>query len=183
MHKGSLDGFPSTRGGFRESELEERLLRDGLRTTGLDRRATTSPTSPTGRHVPRSTARKAFDTALRIVVLFGCGLAYGALIARLHDDRHVAPVRMDNPDRGGWKYLAFWGAASVALGLVLPWVDSVGIESDSQMPVKGATTSALQTSGLNAVEWNDVVRSVGAFVGVAYAIVRIKLLHDLRLYR
>jgi hypothetical protein len=174
MHRGSLDGYPSARGGFRESDLDERLLRDSLRTSGLERRATTSPTSPTGHHAPRSATSIALSTALRALILFSCGLAYGALVAHLHDGHHVAPVKMEGLNREGWRYLAFWGAASVALGLLLPLVDSVGIGQHGQEPVEGTTSSTARGSGLNAVEWNDVVRSVGAFIGVAYAIVRIQ---------
>jgi hypothetical protein len=176
LHRGSLDGYPSARGGFREGELDERLLRDSLRTSGLDRRGSAglSPTHTVGgHHVPRSTASVVLDTALRVVILFVCGLAYGALVAHLHDDRHVAPVRMEGLDLERWRYLAFLGVASVVLGLVLPWVDGLGAEADSHIPVKSTARSTISTSALNAVEWNDVVRTMGAFIGVAYAIVRI----------
>jgi hypothetical protein len=78
---------------------------------------------------------------------------------------------MGGIDREGWRYLAFWGIASVVLGLVLPWIDQFGLEDNETQLVKGKVNAALPAAGLNSVEWNDVVRSVGAFIGVAYAIV------------
>ncbi|KIW01671.1 uncharacterized protein PV09_06854 [Verruconis gallopava] len=180
-YRGSLDGYPSQRGGFREGELDERLLRDSLRRSGLDARRESTTTTTTRRgsvgapsrgHPPRSAAGAALHAALRIAILFACGLAYGALVAHLHDHRQVVPVQMEGPDREGARYLVFWGVASVALGFVLPWVDGFAEEKLSGGTTKGLARAPppAPASGLNAVEWNDVVRSVGAFIGVAYAI-------------
>jgi len=175
LHRNSLNGYPSARGGFREADLQERLLRDSLRTSGLDTKreavlSPVSPLSPIAKQQPRSTAGSALGLALRIIVLFGCGLAYGSLVAHLHDDRRLSPIQMEGLNREGWRYLAFWGSASVVLGLMLPWVDGFGLEPDGKVPIKGKMSASLPAAGLNAVEWNDVVRSVGAFIGVAYAI-------------
>ena len=85
---------------------------------------------------------------------------------------------MEGLNREGWRYLAFWGSASVVLGLMLPWVDGFGLEPDGKVPIKGKMSASLPAAGLNAVEWNDVVRSVGAFIGVAYAIVCSRLCID-----
>lgn len=174
MHRGSLDGYPSARGGFREQDIQERLLRESLRTSGLDARrgSVESPVSPSGistRHVPRSTSGDAVRLGLRIIVLFGCGLAYGSLVAHLHDNRRVSPVQLEGLNREGWRYLAFWGTASVILGLMMPWVDSFGTVEEAKSPLKSKAT-ATSLPPITAVEWNDVVRSIGAFIGVAYAI-------------
>jgi hypothetical protein len=60
-------------------------------------------------------------------------------------------------------YLIFWGLAGIAMGNLLPWIDSC---SDKEKTM----------SALHAVEWSDVVRSIGAFVGIAFAIVSLESL-------
>jgi hypothetical protein len=124
--------------------------------------------------------------ALRTILLFVFGIAYGTIVTRLHDNRHVAPVRVEGFDRSGWRYLTFWGIAGVGLGSLLPWVDFLWedrLESEEVVDTKekkcstGADGVASETSdkadnGL-AADWNPAVRSVGAFVGIAFAIVSV----------
>jgi Insulin-induced protein (INSIG) len=124
--------------------------------------------------------------ALRVVLLFVFGIAYGTMVTHLHDNRHVAPVRIEGFDRSGWRYLTFWGIAGVGLGSLLPWVDFLwedklepeeAIDTKEKKNGMGATGGAGETpdetgNGL-AADWNPVVRSVGAFVGIAFAIVRV----------
>ena len=74
----------------------------------------------------------------------------------------------------------FWGVSGVALGSLLPWVDGLWEENfenrseerrdRSQSPE--AEKEELDSSGLFGADWTPVVRSVGAFVGIAFAIVR-----------
>jgi len=171
VHRGSIDGYPSPRGGgFRGSELDEKLLRGGLQNGVLSSRANASPTSPQQHYAPLSNSSLISRAVLRVVVLFSFGLAYGALVAHLHDDRNVAPVKMEGLNRESWRYLAFWGAASVAMGSLLPWIDATWVEDEHSAPSKRNPASPTRSSGLNAVEWNDVVRSIGAFIGIAFAI-------------
>ncbi|KAI9781407.1 MAG: hypothetical protein M1839_006001 [Geoglossum umbratile] len=120
---------------------------------------------------------------LRTILLFVFGIAYGTIVTRLHDNRHVAPVRVEGFDRSDWRYLTFWGIAGVGLGSLLPWVDFLWedrLESEEVVDTKekkcstGANGVASETSdkagnGL-AADWNPAVRSVGAFVGIAFAI-------------
>lgn len=82
-----------------------------------------------------------------------------------------------------WKYLVFWGVAGVGLGSLLPWIDGLweerrtGRRNGEQDNIQGAEKSGLKsTSGL-AADWNPVVRSIGVFVGIAFAIVSLFPVH------
>ncbi|KAE9986090.1 hypothetical protein BLS_000023 [Venturia inaequalis] len=144
MRNESIDGLSNYNGGPRVSEIEARLLgKPNGRTTSQAHRA------------PQSRVVLLLRTILRVVVLFGFGLAYGGLVAHLHDNRNVAPVRVEGLDRASWRYFLFWGVSGVGMGSLLPWIDG-----GNQKPA----------AGINIGQWNEVVRSVGAFVGVAFAI-------------
>lgn len=85
--------------------------------------------------------------ALRVLSLFVFGVAYGMVVTHLHNT--VASTTVD-------RYYIQWGLAGVALGSLLPWLDGDVPEED-------------KPSGRMA--WDPVVRSIGAFVGIAYGIV------------
>ena len=125
----------------------------------------------------------------RTALLFVFGVAYGVIVTHLHDDQRLAPVKVEGIERFSWRYLIFWGIAGVALGTLLPWVDTHwvdflgnddfdGLEESSTEDLRpsetkdedGETPSSRTESGLGA-DWNPVVRSIGAFVGIAFAIV------------
>jgi hypothetical protein len=124
---------------------------------------------------------------LRAVLLFTFGIAYGVIITHLHDNQTLAPVKVENLDRHSWSYLVFWGISGVALGSLLPWFDvlwddTVGAEEKGTF-AKGLKGSPRTTrnvderppsrsgneSGVGA-DWTPIVRSVGAFIGIAFAI-------------
>ncbi|KAI9821605.1 MAG: hypothetical protein M1832_003279 [Thelocarpon impressellum] len=112
--------------------------------------------------------------ALRTALLFGFGVAYGVIITHLHDDHRLAPVKVEGIDRYDWRYLVFWGVAGVGLGSLLPWVDLLWEDrrewkNGSAQKESRADRMSPAGSGLGA-DWNPVVRSVGAFVGIAFAI-------------
>jgi hypothetical protein len=111
----------------------------------------------------------------RALVLFGFGVCYGALVQHLHDNKtiSIAPVEVKGIDRVGWAYLVFWGLAGVGMGCALPWVDAVWERGGHEEGVDDRRDEAGsdRKRGLGGVEWSDVVRGVGAFVGVAFAIV------------
>ena len=124
---------------------------------------------------------------LRTILLFFFGVAYGLVITQLHDTQQVAPVKVEGIEGYSWRYLMSWGVAGILLGSLLPWVDvlwdeALGKHEDPIVPKKPPEASRPSTeederpassfgSGLGT-DWNPVVRSIGAFVGIAFAIVR-----------
>jgi hypothetical protein len=125
---------------------------------------------------------------LRGVLLFGFGMAYGTIITRLHDNHHIAPVKVEGIDRHSWFYMVFWGVSGIAMGSLLPWVDSAW-ESYVANPPSGKDCSDQPSTSSPANDhcgrddhltryisrsggdWSLVVRGIGAFVGIAFAIV------------
>ena len=110
-------------------------------------------------------------------------MLYGLLVRHLHDDRQLAPFQVEGiiKPRNDWRYLAFWGVSGVALGSLLPWVDGLweesfhnsGTETTRERSVTPEKNDDdLNSFGLFGADWTPVVRSVGAFVGIAFAIVR-----------
>jgi len=104
-------------------------------------------------------------------------MLYGLLVRQLHDERQLAPFQVEGiiKPRNDWRYLVFWGVAGVALGNLLPWVDTLWEEgsddnqSGSQRRPK-PEHAGLDSTGMFGADWTPVVRSVGAFVGIAFAI-------------
>ncbi|KAF2168760.1 hypothetical protein M409DRAFT_20777 [Zasmidium cellare ATCC 36951] len=101
----------------------------------------------------------------RVVALFGTGVLYGLLISHLHDRQKLAPVAV-NLDRSRWSYLATWGFIGVLLGEALPWADMLWHEDGDEEDGQGQPRKV----GRDVNAWLDVVRSIGAFVGIAFAI-------------
>ena len=114
-------------------------------------------------------------------------MAYGVIVSHLHDHQQVTPVQLEGIEQSSWVYLMAWGGVGVLFGGLLPWIDVLWEEilgrdkevfasktkvskstdvSNEQSP-RPASRSG---SGLGA-DWNPVVRSVGAFIGIAFAIV------------
>lgn len=125
---------------------------------------------------------------LRTTLLFSFGVAYGVIVSHLHDHQQVAPVQLEGIEQSSWRYLMAWGGVGVVLGGLLPWIDVLWEEvfggtievfaskpqvsrpvdaSEDQEPRRASTTG----SGLSA-DWHPSVRSIGAFIGIAFAIVR-----------
>lgn len=123
----------------------------------------------------------------RTFLLFVLGLAYGEVIAHLHDARNIAPVRVEQINRSSWQYLGFWGMAGVVLGGALPWIDELMTvradeeDEDATSPpseeqhnlsdVNPHSMTRPQPRGSLGADWNPIVRSIGAFVGIAFAVV------------
>ena len=145
------------------------LMRD--RSYLVRRRSSLRPTqiAPTP-----STTSVALSLGLRAALLFLLGVGYGALVARLGAEHNLGSFSVETiiyPGYG-WKYMAFWGASGVALGALLPWFDRVwedafGGGGAVEVPADGAP-SKTPSSG---TDWALVVRSVGAFMGIVFAIV------------
>ena len=134
---------------------------------------------------PSSTATRMLSLGLRSILLFALGMLYGLLVRHLHDDRQLAPFQVEGiiKPSSDWTYLLFWGVAGVALGSLLPWVDTLWSETmqspttirnnkeRSATPDYGSEDEELNSDGIFGADWTPVVRSVGAFVGIAFAIV------------
>ncbi|GAO14172.1 uncharacterized protein UV8b_06584 [Ustilaginoidea virens] len=122
--------------------------------------------------VTQSTSEAALSLLLRGALLFALGLGYGVLITRLHSEQnHTAPMRDDSIMKPGsnWKYLNSWGVAGVALGSLLPWFDTVweGVFGS------GTEKSARNKDAAPGTDWALVMRAIGAFVGIVFAIRKI----------
>jgi hypothetical protein len=118
-------------------------------------------------------------------------MLYGLLVRHLHDDRQLAPFQVEGiiKPRNDWTYLVLWGVAGVALGSLLPWVDTLweeNFESSSKVGTKETKPESkggdVDASGIFGADWTPVIRSVGAFVGIAFAIVCVPVLTTLPLY-
>ncbi|KAL9015150.1 MAG: hypothetical protein Q9173_000230 [Seirophora scorigena] len=139
---------------------------------------------------PHATVRNHYRLrVLRTVLLFFFGVAYGSIVTHLHDTQGIAPVKVEGIDRYTWRYLAFWGFAGVLLGRLLPWIDvfwertlgqgtraadSSAISEDHGPGAESQDGNERSGKGLENVlgaDWTPAVRSIGAFVGIAFAIV------------
>lgn len=146
------------------------------------------------RHDRRATAkkRKGFKNywvplIYKSSALAAVGLCYGVLISHLHDRQQLAPVPLEGIPHRSWSYLAFWGMAGVVFGRLMPWVDHLWDNTDEddndtdRVSRYGSESAKRRPSGSGrqarmwwAPVWTDVVRSIGAFIGIAFAIVSIK---------
>lgn len=124
-------------------------------------------------HSPRRSRQGATKYAVltgKLVALFLFGVVYGLIVSHLHDTRQLSAVHVEGMDRENWIYLASWGVFGVALGSLLPYVDLAwgGYVGDDH--VEEQETDEEVESPISE-QINDVVRSVAAFVGIAFAIV------------
>lgn len=134
---------------------------------------------------PASKSATKSSRILRSILLFGLGLLYGLLVRHLHDDRHLAPLQVGTIIKPShdWRYLVFWGIAGVGLGSLLPLVDRLWEENIYSHfgSITGTspdrTVGPRDSQGVLGGDWILAVRSVGAFVGIAYAIVSLRF-HD-----
>lgn len=142
----------------------------------------------------QSTAERMASMTGRATLLFGFGVAYGLVVTHLHkttsDGRAAAvmPVPLDTADalgkRSPW-FLAFWGIMGIILGSLLPWFDrvwadlvSASVSLDQEVEAKDDKEGKIVVRGRRRrrvmgvhTDWTAVVRSIGAFVGIAFAIV------------
>ncbi|GKZ25688.1 hypothetical protein AbraIFM66951_001547 [Aspergillus brasiliensis] len=110
--------------------------------------------------------------ALKSAFLLGFGVVYGVITIHLHENHWITPVKLENTHYyGSWQYLAFWGVAGVVLGNILPWFDQFSDEIIGS-PKQAKGSSDPETAD-RTLSWVSVVRSVGAFVGIAFAMRRL----------
>lgn len=105
----------------------------------------------------------------KLTALFAFGVVYGFIISHLHDTRELAAVRVEGVDGQSWAYMTSWGLAGVALGCSLPYVELAW----GDPPPETDSGKASETETSFGEQWNDVVRSLGAFMGIAFAIRRL----------
>ncbi|GES62527.1 INSIG domain protein [Aspergillus terreus] len=107
---------------------------------------------------------------LKSALLFGFGVVYGIITIHLHENHWITPVKLENTHfYGSLEYLGLWGIAGVALGNVLPWLDT--FSEDGGVDDSKASRNEEETEERTR-SWVAAVRSVGAFVGVAFAMRR-----------
>lgn len=114
--------------------------------------------------MPRTGSAYYVPLALKTSLLFVCGVTYGTIIAHLHENNWITPVKLEYVDRNSYVYLFAWGIAGVAFAFVLPWLDNLG-DNDG--------TAAGQSKAVEKKQSNRTlaIRSIGAFVGIAFAMV------------
>ncbi|KAF8472776.1 insulin-induced protein-domain-containing protein [Kalaharituber pfeilii] len=99
---------------------------------------------------------------LRLAALLVFGIGYGVIVMHLHNTKTFTPAWWEEIEGYNIGYLLIWGVVGVALGSLLPWIDYFFGEDPS------ADGEGEERGGM--MDWAQVVRSVGAFVGIAYAI-------------
>lgn len=105
--------------------------------------------------------------AMSSALLFGFGIVYGVITVHLHDNHWITPVKLENIHYyDSWQYLCSWGLAGIALGNIVPWLDSWR-ETDESYQAKASSEDGQDRTP----SWVTVARSIGAFVGIAFAMV------------
>lgn len=184
-------GEPSTPGGTGTHTPLRGQVGDESRPIMLPKSDAFSRPRLRGKSAPNRSGSR--DTLLSLiergVLLFVSGVGYGLIITHLHDEQRLAPVPVKNVQYNSWSTLASWGIIGVCLGGLLPWIDVFWIETvrngKESPPLKASPGTPKLSSGGNdedekptnrsksrlVADWNPVVRGVGAFVGIAFAIV------------
>lgn len=135
-----------------------------------------SPASKKQTHNHHRTTKSAFYLPLvvKIGLLFAYGVAYGTIIAHLHENNWITPVKLEYIDRNSYRYLVGWGVAGVAFAFVLPWLDNLFESGAPGARVLNRSAEKEQSSDSSRVSrWTLAVRSIGAFVGIGFAMRRV----------
>lgn len=128
---------------------------------------------PVGSPPPIPATGSVVSTMVRGAILFALGLGYGGLVTHLHNEQQQSL----HPTAGGSIikpgnnaiYLVLWGVAGVFLGSLLPWVDKIW-EENMKIEPNGAGGVLNKDLG-PGTDWALVMRAIGAFVGIIFAIV------------
>ncbi|OHE92765.1 insulin-induced protein [Colletotrichum orchidophilum] len=123
---------------------------------------------------PPSTATMALFNVSRVALLFVIGMGYGVMVTRLQNEHRFSSFQVDSMMMPGydWQYLTLWGLTGVVLGSLLPWFDGVWENSfgKDEAIVEERSGSPSPEDSSPVKDWALVVRSIGAFVGIVFAI-------------
>ncbi|GAP89206.1 putative insig domain-containing protein [Rosellinia necatrix] len=123
---------------------------------------------------PLSATASLFYSGLRALLLSGLGVLYGIGVATVRGSRSATTFRMEHvmdASNYGWGYMAFWGAAGLILGCLLPWVDGYWERSCEPDKAEAIETDGDATKNMRRkTDWALAVRGIGIFIGIAYAI-------------
>ncbi|KAJ4858422.1 insulin-induced protein (INSIG) domain-containing protein [Trichoderma breve] len=153
------------------------LMRDRSRRQSHASTETNRPKQPT---TPGS---RALWLASRALVLFVLGAGYGVLVTHLHQEQgllQLSDAGSGIPRYNG-SYTAMWGfaLAGVGMGALQPWVDGewdgmFGCDSgDTEVDSVESTYDDDERQPLPETDWALVMRAIGVFVGVAFAVRRL----------
>lgn len=148
-------------------------------------------TRPVALHrIPRKGVRQYYlPLFFQTVMLFGFGMGFGSLITHLHKTQQITPMPVPTGSNNSQYYQIAWGIMGVMLGNALPQIDMF-FDSEETVTdghdhnagpyqhIRTLSSSSrgdkerpsLADSGLGPI-WYSTVRSIGAFVGIAFALV------------
>ncbi|KAL7921083.1 insulin-induced domain-containing protein [Trichoderma austrokoningii] len=139
---------------------------------------------------PVTPASAAASLASRAAVLFVLGAGYGVLVTHLRQESRLLLQLTEASSivpRYNGSYLALWGfgLTGVALGALQPWFDGLwdglfGAEDEQIVAVEPAEALS-DTAKASDTDWALVMRAVGVFVGVAFAVRRLAWSSSLQL--
>ncbi|UPX17677.1 uncharacterized protein EKO05_0008018 [Ascochyta rabiei] len=109
----------------------------------------------------------------KLAALFMFGILYGLIVSHLHDTRQLAAVHVAGVNRESWVYVSIWGCAGVALGSLLPYMDLLWSRHHASDDPDEKAQDDKEADPPISEQIHDVVRSVAAFLGVAFAIRRL----------
>lgn len=123
---------------------------------------------------------KLFNFFLRVLLLFATGMGFGFLIQHLLDEKQPSSIlfKIISDRKIEWIYLLSWGMSGVTIGTLLPLMDqppSIDKHISQGSVISSVSTANKETSSkqfdILDQDWTPIIRSVGAFVGITYALV------------
>jgi len=123
--------------------------------------------------------------ALQTALLFTLGVGYGSIITHIQKTQQITPVPVPDAEHDSIWYHISWGIFGILLGNALPLVDTIWKNGGYASSEKSSTTGSGNLSDADSDEeesrsssdsslgpfWYSAVRSIGAFVGIAFAVV------------
>lgn len=144
-----------------------KLVKD--RSSLLARRRSSTVSGKSGQGYQPASAT---SLVLRTGLLFLLGMGYGALLLRLSTDQKWTSFPVEGIIKSGHdgRYLAAWGLCGVVLGSLLPWFDGKW-EEIFEKGLDEQDEEAIKEDEAPGTDWALVVRGIGAFAGIMFAIV------------